>query len=40
LAEHIGINNNITRIYTEKFGDNEVARQMAEDAVWERNMGY
>lgn len=37
---NIGINNNITRMYTEKFGDNEVARQMAEDAVWERSMGY
>jgi hypothetical protein len=37
---NIGMNNNITRLYTEKFGDNEVARQMAEDAVWERSMGY
>lgn len=37
---NIGMNNNITRMYTEKFGDNEVARQMAEDAVWERSIGY
>lgn len=31
----VKMNNNITKIYTEKFGKEE-GQKMAEDAIWER----
>jgi len=34
----VEMNNNITKIYTEKFGKEE-GQKMAEDAIWERTFG-